>query len=167
MAGEPRDGRRQISGSPRPGDHRGGVLARGQARPCERSATTEGQLAASAGSMGTLAPGGAGDTRRAQRIRWPVRSRSGSIPKLFCSEVAHRSGRGFPNRFWPSRAKTVVVCLALSRAARGARNSECYGGSGQGCDRLSAARNVGRRVGGLDRAVSCACPSSQIGFLDG
>ena len=67
---------------------------------------------------GTLPPVGAGGTRRAQRIRWPLRSRSGSTPKLFFRDAAHRRGHGFPSRSCPSRAKTASCVWHFTRGAR-------------------------------------------------
>ena len=48
---------------------------------------------------------GVGDNRPDQRIRWPLRSRSGSTPKLLFMEAAHVKRLGFPNRSCPRRAK--------------------------------------------------------------
>ena len=67
---------------------------------------------------GTLPRAGAGDTRRAQRIRWPSRSSSGSTPKLFFRDAAHRSGHGFPSRSCPSRLKTASCVRPFTRGAR-------------------------------------------------
>ena len=61
--------------------------------------------------MSTLAPVGACARRRTQRIRPPSRSRRGSTPKLFWSEVAHRSRRGFPEYSCSKRAKTTLLAL--------------------------------------------------------
>ena len=58
------------------------------------------------------------------------------MPKLFCSEVAHRSGRGFPSRSWPRSAKTVSCVWPFTRGARSPKIADVMGGSDQGCDRL-------------------------------
>ena len=83
-----------------------------------RSAKIAGQLAARAVSTGTLGPVRAGGTRRVQRIRWRSRSTSGSMPKLVCSDVAHRSRRGFPSRSCAKSANTASCVWHFTPGAR-------------------------------------------------
>ena len=96
------------------------------------TAATARDYGAAGAVCGDEVTAGVGGTRPTQRIRSPLRSRRGSTPKPFCSEVAQRSRLGFPRRVCLWFAKIPSAAFKLPLATR----------SGDGGRRYEAARSA-------------------------